>query len=321
MSIDMTNPIFNDEAKALEHLEQIRWPDGPFCPHCGEAEKVYRLHGKAHRDGLIHCNSCEGSFTVRTGTVLESSHVPLHKWVLAYRLMNSSKKGFSAHQLHRTLGVTYKTAWFMAHRIRESMRQDELAPMGGSGVVVEIDETAIGRTVDAPKKGRALGGRSGFRNTVLTLVKRGGEARSFHIDTASVASMLPIIQANVAKETAIMTDEWAAYREIGKGFASHDTVSHKEEEYVRYERKKVVTTNTVEGYYSIFKRGMKGVYQHCGEQHLHRYLAEFDFRYSNRVALGVDDSERTIRAIKGGHGKRLTYKPASSTQSPRASNL
>ena len=317
MSIDMTNPIFNDEAMAREHLEQIRWPDGPFCPHCGEVEKVYRLHGKSHRDGLIHCNSCDGSFTVTTGTVMESSHVPLHKWVLAYRLMNSSKKGISAHQLHRTIGVTYKTAWFMAHRIRESMRADDLAPMGGEGSVIEIDETYIGH-----KDGFEVRQGAWHKNAVLTLVERGGAARSFHIDNIRKADILPIVRANIARESKVMTDEAAQYARLGDEFAKHGSVDHHRAEYGYTDRAgDRINTNTVEGFYSIFKRGMKGVYQHCGEQHLHRYLAEFDFRYSNRVKLGVDDTERTIRAIKGGHGKRLTYKPTSSTQSARARHL
>jgi transposase-like protein len=305
MSIDITNPIFNDEAKAREHLEQIRWPDGPFCPHCGEAEKVYRLHGKSHREGLIHCNSCEGSFTVTTGTVMESSHVPLHKWVYAYRLMNSSKKGVSAHQLHRTIGVTYKTAWFMAHRIRESMRQDGLAPMGGTRAIVEVDETFVGRKQGMePKRGWAH-----HKHAVLTLVERGGSARSFHIDDATKENIVPIVRANIARETHLMTDEARRYEAIGKEFVKHDAVDHSREEYAYRDRKTgtLIGTNTVEGFYSIFKRGMKGVYQHCQEKHLHRYLAEFDFRYSNRVRLGINDVERADRALKGVIGKRLTY--------------
>lgn len=317
MSIDMTNPIFNDEAKARDHLEQIRWPDGPFCPHCGEAKKVYRLSGGSHREGLIYCNSCGGSFTVRTATVLESSHVPLHKWVLAYRLMNSSKKGMGAHQLHRTIGVTYKTAWFMAHRIRESMRQDELAPMGGGGGVVEIDETYIGR-----KAGFEVKRGSGHKNAVFTLVERGGSARSFHVEDATKETIMPIIRANLDREAHVMTDEANRYSKLGDEFAAHDSVDHSRGEYGYTKRNTgtKINTNTVEGFYSIFKRGMRGVYQHCGERHLHRYLAEFDFRYSYRAAAGVDDTERTVRAIKGGHGKRLTYKPLSSAQPTRASH-
>jgi transposase-like protein len=318
MAIDLTNPIFHDEDKAREHLEQIRWPDGPFCPHCGEAEKVYRLHGESHREGLIHCNSCDGSFTVRTGSVLESSHVPLHKWVLAYRLMNSSKKGVSAHQLHRTISVTYKTAWFMAHRIRESMRQDGLAPMGGQGKIVEVDETFIGRKAGVPKARAA----HWHKNAVLTLVERGGKARSFHVDEVTKAEILPIVRANLAKESHVMTDEAARYAQLGDEFADHHAVDHSRGEYGYTDRVTgvKVNTNAVEGYYSVFKRGMIGVYQHCSEKHLHRYLAEFDFRHSNRIKLGINDEERTTRAIKGGHGKRLTYKPTRSAQSASASH-
>jgi transposase-like protein len=306
MAIDMTAAIFNDEDKAREHLEQIRWPDGPFCPHCGEAKKVYRLTGSSHREGLIHCNPCGGSFTVRTGTVLESSHVPLHKWVLSYRLMNSSKKGISAHQLHRTIGVTYKTAWFMAHRIRESMRQDDLAPMGGAGSVVEIDETYIGR-----KDGFEVKQGAGHKHAILTLVERDGRARSFHVDRATKGNIIPIIRENIDRESHVMTDEANRYSKLGSEFAKHDVVDHSRKEYGYTDRETgaKVNTNTIEGYYSIFKRGMKGVYQHCGEKHLHRYLAEFDFRYSNRAKLGIDDTERTMRAIKGGHGKRLGLLP------------
>jgi transposase-like protein len=312
MAIDMTALIFNNEDAARAHLESIRWPDGVFCPHCGEAEKVYRLHGESHRTGLIHCNSCNGSFTVTTGTVLESSHVALHKWVLAYRLMNSSKKGFSAHQLHRTIGVTYKTAWFMTHRIRESMRKDDLAPMGGGGSIIEADETFIGT------RGGAVKGRGpSHKRAVLTLVERGGEARSFHIERATKEEIVPIVRENIKRETHLMTDEAGQYIRVGKEFANHSSVDHSREEYAYTDRVTGVTAgvNTAEGFFSIFKRGMTGVYQHCGEQHLHRYLAEFDFRYSNRIKLGIDDEERTTRAIRGGHGKRLTYKPSRSAQS------
>ena len=244
MAIDLTNPIFNNEDAARDHLEGIRWPDGPFCPHCGEAQKVYRLHGESHREGLIHCNSCQGSFTVTTGTVMESSHVPLHKWVLAYRLMNSSKKGYSAHQLHRTIGVTYKTAWFMAHRIRESMRQADTTPMGGSGCIVESDETFIGR-----KDGAIKGRGPSHKRAVLTLVERKGRARSFHIERASKTEIFPIVNAHVSKETYLMTDEAGQYISIGKGFAKHSSVDHSRGEYAYTDRKTGVSigANTVEG--------------------------------------------------------------------------
>jgi transposase-like protein len=213
---DIQAKAFTDNDVAREAIEALMWPNGPVCPHNGCMGKIGKVEGKSARPGLYYCGDCKKQFTVTVGTIFERSKVPLSKWWMAIHLMASSKKGVSAHQIHRMLGVAYQTAWFMEHRIREAMRDGSLSPMGGSRAVVEIDETAIGRTIDAPKKGRALGGRSGFRNTVLTLVERGGSARSFHIDAASVASMLPIINANVAREAAVMTDEWAAYREIGK---------------------------------------------------------------------------------------------------------
>ena len=300
---------FHDERAAYAYVEARLWPHGPVCPHCGNADqaRIRLMQGETTRLGTRQCNECRKPFTVKIGTIFESSHVPLRYWLQAIHLICSSKKGFSANQLHRVLGVTLKTAWFMGHRIREAMRDGGLAPMGSAGGTVEIDETIFGRTEGAPKRGRALKGRSGFRNTVLTLIERGGSARSFHIDTASVASIKPIVQANVAREAGIMTDELPVYLNVGADFASHDAVKHSEDEYVRYEGDKVVSTNTVEGYYSIFKRGMKGIYQHCKERHLHRYLAEYDFRYSNRVRLGIDDVERAECALKGVIGKRLTY--------------
>jgi transposase-like protein len=299
--VDLQNPIFTDETKAREALEATRWPNGPVCPHCGTiGDRIAKIEGKSHRPGLYYCNNCSGQFTVTVGTVFERSKVPLTKWWLATYLLNASKKGYSAHQLHRTLNVTYKTAWFMFHRIREAMRDGGSDPMGGGGKTVEVDETYIGRLADVPKQR----GGSAHKNIVLTLVERGGSARSFHVDSVSIADLKPIIHANIARETAMMTDQGASYPEIGAHFASHETVNHAKEEYVRG----AVHTNTVEGYYSIFKRGMKGVYQHCAEKHLHRYLSEFDFRYSNRIALGIDDGERATRALKGIEGKRLTYR-------------
>jgi transposase-like protein len=298
----------HDEAAAYAWVEARLWPDGPVCPHCRGTHRISKMNGKSTRIGVYKCYQCRKQFSVKVGTVFEDSHVPMHLWLQAVYLMCSSKKGVSSNQLRRTLGVTLKTAWFMSHRLREAMRFVGVEPMGGPDDVVEIDETVFGRTEGAPKHGRALKGRSGFRNTVLTIVERGGSARSFHIDGASIATIKPIVQANVARKAGIMTDELSIYPDIGAEFASHDAVKHSEDEYVRDEGDKVISTNTVEGYYSIFKRGMKGIYQHCSEKHLHRYLAEFDFRYSNRVRLGIDDVERTERAVKGVVGKRLTYR-------------
>jgi transposase-like protein len=295
-------PHFQNDEAARAMLESILWPEGPVCPHCGVVNHSY----KTKRPGVFRCAEkvCRKDFSVTMKTVMERSHIALHKWLQAFHLMTSSKKGVSAHQLHRTLQITYEAAWFMAHRIRESMRAGGLSPMGGGGKVVEADETYVGRLQGQPVR---RGGAS-HKNTVLTLVERGGAARSFHIEGSTIGQMLPIIRANISKEASLMTDEWAAYRTIGKEFAMHDVVTHSKDEYVRREGDRVISTNTVEGYYSIFKRGMSGVYQHCAEKHLHRYLSEFDFRYSNRVALGVNDGERRTLAIKGAAGKRLTYR-------------
>jgi transposase-like protein len=313
MAINLTDPIFTNEIKAREHLEAIRWPDGPVCPHCGSLDKVYRLNGKSHRPGLIHCNNCDGSFTVTTGSVMESSHVPLNKWVLAYRLMASSKKGISAHQMHRTIAVTYKTAWFMCHRIRESMRDAAPTPMGGEGSIIESDEAYWGSKdteTDPAMKRRRKGkpGRGG-KSTILTLVERGGRSRSFKMENLKDETVKRLLLENVSTKSRLHTDEGTS-PSTGLLFAKHETVKHGADEYARGD----VTTNTVEGFFSVFKRGMRGTYQHCGEQHLQRYLDEFDFRYSNRAALGVGDAERALRAIKGAEGKRLTYRQSRSAE-------
>ena len=290
-------PHFQNDEAARAMLESILWPDGPVCAHCGVVNHSY----KTKRPGVFRCAEkvCRKDFSVTMKTVMERSHIALHKWMQAFHLMASSKKGVSAHQLHRTLQIGYEAAWFMAHRIREAMRLGGLTPMGGSGKSVESDETYIGRQAGQPAKAGPA-----TKNIVLTLVERGGSARSFHIDSTSIADIAPILKANIGRESRLMTDEARHYMELGRQFASHDAVNHGEKEYVRGD----ITTNTVEGYYSIFKRGMKGVYQHCAEKHLHRYLSEFDFRYSNRIALGVDDGERRTLAIKNAAGKRLTYR-------------
>ena len=297
MAINLTDPVFTDETKAREHLEAIRWPDGPYCPHCGETEKVYRLNGKSHRAGLLHCNGCNEAFTVTVETVMERSHVPLNKWVLAYRLMASSKKGFSAHQLHRTLGVTYKTAWFMAHRIREAMREIKPDSLGGEGKFVEADETFTGGRA----KNRAYASPPP-KEAVMSLVERGGKVRSYHVPEVTAATLKPIIVD--AKDSHFRTDESGVYWKIGEEFASHTTVIHSIDEYVRGD----AHTNTVEGYFSILKRGIYGTYHHVSQTRLKRYLCEFDFRYNERIALGVTDAERAAKVIRGAAGKRLTYR-------------
>ena len=299
-------PHFQSHEAAREYLEALRWANGRVCPHCGCVDSSSPLS----KPGVYRCREkeCRKDFTVTTNSVMESSHIKLHVWLQAFYLMASSKKGFSAHQLHRAIGVTYKSAWFLAHRIREAMRAGGLmAPfLGSGGKVVEVDETFIGK-LEGMKKGKA---GYAHKNTVLTLVERGGAARSFHIDGTRAGDILPIIRANLSKEARLMTDEANYYKVITdiEGITDHQTVNHSKEEYVRYEGDNVITTNTVEGYFSVFKRGMKGVYQHCSEKHLHRYLSEFDFRYSHRVALGINDGERADLAIKGAAGKRLTYR-------------
>lgn len=299
---------FHDGDAARAYLERLRWPDGRVCSHCGVVGHSF----PTKKLGVFRCaeKGCEKDFTVTTGTVMESSHIPLHKWLQAFSLLTASKKGMSAHQLHRTLKITYKSAWFMAHRVREAMRAGGLAPpMGSGGGVVEVDETFIGRIKGARKP------RGGYahKHAVLTLVDRTTkQARSFHIDEASASAIAPIVRENISREARMMTDEAKYYTVIGREVASRQTVEHGAGEYVRGE----VHTNTAENYFSVFKRGMKGIYQHCSEKHLHRYLAEFDFRYNNRSAVGVEDGERATRALKGAEGKRLTYRQPRSNVVP-----
>lgn len=304
MTADLTKPMFTDPEKAREYLESVRWPRGPICPHCGSVEKITPLKGKSHRPGLYQCNACREPFTVTVGTLYERSHIPLHKWLMATHLMSASKKGISAHQLHRMLGITYKSAWFMAHRIREAMRPLTATPMGQGGGGVEIDETYIGRDPlkSKPKYGPAQ------KQRVLSLVDRNsGRSVSMVADSLHAKTLVPILQENIAREARILTDGAAHFHILPLLFADHQSVDHGRKEYVRMSDRSV-HTNTIEGFFSIFKRGMKGTYQHCGKQHLHRYLAEFDFRYSERAKLGVSDSQRADKALKGISGKRLTYR-------------
>jgi hypothetical protein len=276
------------------------------------------LHGKAHRRGLYQCNDCREQFTVTTGSVMERSKIPLNKWVLAMHLMGSSKKGMSAHQLHRMLGITYQSAWFLAHRIREAMKDEtgpKAPPLGGAGKVVEADELYYGQRetprVNPNRKGRPYTkkGKAANKRVILGLVERGGNVRTFHIDTASATNIAEIVRTNVSREGALQTDEHKSYIGLGKEFkGGHQTVFHGKKEYVRREVDRLVTTNTIENVFSVFKRGMKGVYQHCGEAHLHRYLAEFDFRYNRRSSIGIEDAERAQDVAKGAGGKRLMYR-------------
>jgi transposase-like protein len=302
----LSRPEFHSEEAAFAHLERIIWNGSPVCPHCGGMDRITKVKAnpaKRIREGLWRCGDCKRQFTVKIGTVFEHMRLPLHKALQAVYLVTSSKKGISAHQLHRTLEITYKSAWFLVHRIREAMRDGDLTPFGGNGGVVEVDETFIGQLKGVPRR-RAFH----HKMKVLALVDRdSGKARTMVVDKVDAATLMPIVLDNVAREARIMTDEHSGYRYLKDHFADHGTTSHGRGEYVNLEDRSI-HSNTVEGYFSIFKRGMRGVYQHCGEQHLHRYLAEFEFRYNNREALGCNDSDRAIEGLKGIVGKRLTYK-------------
>lgn len=301
MSADLQNPIFTDDNAAREALEQTRWPNGPVCPHCGSVERVAAVAGEKHRAGLYYCNECKGQFTATVGTVFERSKIPLTKWWLAIYLLGSSKKGMSSHQLHRMLGVTYKTAWFMTHRIREAMREDAIpGGMGGANKVVEIDETYVGGK-EANRHAHKRVGKA--KAPVVTLVERDGQVRSFHVANVTAKTLRPIIVTQVSRASYIMTDDARVYDGIGREFAGHGSVNHSAEEYVRAG---FWHTNTVENYFSILKRGITGTYHHVSEAHLSRYAAEFDFRYNSRWAT---DMERAVIAAKAIEGKRLTYRP------------
>jgi|CXWL01.1.fsa_nt_gi transposase-like protein len=292
---------FRNEDAARKHLEAIQWPDGPVCPHCGVVDGASRIKGG--RKGLLFCNSCRKQFSVTVGTVFERSHVPLHTWLYANHLLCSSKKGISSHQLSRMLGVSYKTAWFMSHRIREAMAPAKgQAPIGGAGKIVEADETFIGQSDNKPPKFPGSGGYT-HKRAILSLVERGGKLRSFKLDGNPTAYEIKgILDDQVHYKTRLVTDGAQYYK--GARFEGHQSVNHSIGEYVRGD----VHVNTLEGYFSIFKRGMVGTYQHCGEQHLQRYLAEFDFRMNHRVKLGYDDAMRADKALEGIKGKRLTYR-------------
>lgn len=310
MSSVLSAPHFHDEAAAYAHLEARVWPNGPVCPHCGGVERISRMEGKSTRIGVLKCYQCRKQFRVTVGTVFESSHVPLNIWLQAVALLTSSKKGFSSNQLSRILGVTLKTAWFMSHRVREAMRDADPILLGGNGSIVEADETYIGRMAKSEpspqRKGRPYihPNRPARKRAVVSLVERGGKVRSFHVENADKATVTGIVNANIDRETRIHTDESRLYTGLEMSFADHETVRHSAGEYARGD----VNTNTVEGVFSIFKRGMTGIYQHCAEKNLHWYLAEFDFRYNNRVKLGVGDALRADIALQGIVGKRLTYR-------------
>ena len=297
---DLTHPIYSDADKARQHLESLHWPHGPVCPRCGTLDRITKLAGKSTRPGVYKCNECAKPFTVTVGTIFEDSKIPLNKWLLAFRLLNSAKKGFSAHELHSDLGITYKSAWFMAHRIREAMAGDD-SPLGGPDSVVEADETYVGG------KARNLATRKPApKKAVVALVERDGMARSFHVANVNAKTLRPLIVTNVDRAAHLMTDESPVYTRVGREFNGHSSVNHSASEYVTTGGFK--HSNTVEKFFSIFKRGLIGTYHQMSEAHLARYCREFDFRYNTRK---LTDSERTIGAVKGARGKRLMYRQPS----------
>lgn len=313
--MNLSDPIFHDDAKAREWLETQIWPNGPTCPHCGNANggKIKALEGKSHRAGLFKCNECREQFTVTVGTVMERSKIPLRKWAMAMFLMAAAKKGISAHQMHRMMDIPYKTAWFLMHRIREAMKGINLAPLGGEGKIIESDEAYWGgKDVDTdPKMKARRRGKPGpgGKARIMTLVERGGQARSIKMNDLTNESMQRVLLENADRKSHLMTDEGTS-PSTGLLFVSHETVKHGAKEYVRGD----VTTNTVEGFFSVFKRGMRGTYQHCAEKHLQRYLYEFDFRYNRRTALGINDTQRACDLASGALGKRLMYKVVTAKQ-------
>jgi transposase-like protein len=304
----LSAPFFHDEAAAYAKLESILWPHGPVCPRCGSLDRITKVRGG--RIGLWRCGPCKRQFRVTVGTVFESAHIPLNLWFQAMHLLCASKKGVSSHQIHRILGVTYKTAWFMTHRLREAMAPyaDIFKPLGGEGKTVEADETFIGgkeRNRHRSKRAKTRLGGSWGKEMVFSLVERQGQVRSMHVPSVSAATLRPILKAQVDDKSLLVTDDAGQYRHMHRDFR-HEIVNHGIEEYVRGE----AHTNTIEGYFSILKRGIVGVYHHVSQQHLKRYLAEFDFRYNQRIGLGINDGERAELAFRGIVGKRLTYRSA-----------
>lgn len=302
--VDLTNPIFHDNDAARAHLETLLWPDGPTCPRCNaRGDRVTKLQGKSTRPGVHKCKDCRKPFTVTVGTVMERSKIPLAKWVLAAQLMASSKKGMSAKQLERMLGVTYETAWFLFHRLRECTIDPSRGPIGGDNKVVEVDETYVGGKAKNAHKGKPVP----KKHAVVTLVERDGQARSFHVTKVNAKTLGPILRKSADRKSYLMTDEHTVYPSIGREFNGYGTVNHSADEYVRGT---FWYTNTVESYFALLKRGMMGSFHSVSEAHLHRYLAEFDFRHNTR---DLDDGERTDELLRGAKGKRLYYNQPSET--------
>jgi len=296
-------PHFQNEEAALTWIEARLWPNGAVCPFCAATgERVRKLGGKTTRPGLWKCYACRKPFTVKVKTVMEATHIPAQVWLQAMHLVCSSKKGISSNQLHRSLGITLKSAWFLSHRIREAMKElswRQTGPLGGEGMTIETDETWIGG-----KAANRAYAPIPEKRPVVSLVERGGRVRSFHVPRVTATNLHPIIARHAHADSRFMTDESNVYAGVGHWFADYQTVNHSEKEYVRGD----AYTNTAEGYFSILKRGIYGVYQHVSEAHLHRYLAEFDFRYSYRIKTGYDDNARAAKALAGIVGKRLTYR-------------
>jgi transposase-like protein len=301
----LTAPQFHNEEAAFAYVEAHLWPEGPVCPHCGNVDgaRIGRLTGKTSRPGLRKCYACRKTFTVRIGSIFEDSHFPLHLWLQAIQLICGSKKGISTRQIQRTFNCSMKTAWFLTHRIREIMKPaTDSGPLGGEGRTIEADVTYVGR-----KPGTKVRPGAGHMNPVFALVERDGRVHSTHMPDVRAHNLGAVLGNHASPKSDFMTDEAPAFEQLGWNFASHGTVTHSKDEYVRRERGKVITTNAVEGFFSILKRGVYGIYQHVSEAHLQRYLAEFDFRYSHRERLGVDDVRRASIALKGAKGRRLTY--------------
>jgi len=317
----MANPIlaaaqFHNEEAAYKFVEARVWPRGPVCPHCGGVERNTALKGSSTRIGVYKCYDCRKPFTVKVGTIFEKSHIPLRLWLQAIFLIASSKKGISSNQLHRTLGVTLKSAWFMSHRIREAMDGTPSGKLGGPGKIVEVDETYFGNKAGV-KKARVGGAGMKDKRAIVSLVERKGGVRSYHVPNVDHTNLKQILFTQIDARTHLMTDEATRYWKLGKEFAQHSSVNHSKKEYARGD----VTTNTVEGYFSILKRGLIGTYHHVSEHHLQRYVNEFDFRYNNRQVraktiggknkwemVGPSDTQRAENLLKGISGKRLTYR-------------